>query len=96
MIKKNMPRKSNITGISGLSIGAFEDRNGRKVTRYIVNYKDDGKKKGKSFYFGARKTQPDAFKSACDFMLSIELIDADLDCEEIYKDREHEKLIKDT
>jgi hypothetical protein len=93
---KDIARRLNITGIKGLSIGAFEDRNGRKVTRYIVNYKDDGKKKGRSFYFGARKTQIDAFKSACEFMLSIELIDADLDCEEIYKSREHEKLIKVT
>ena len=89
-------RKKNITGIKGLSIGSCKNDRGYVLTRYIVNYKlEEGKAKGKSFYFGARQSQIDAFNKACEFMLESDLIAEDLDCSKIYKKFKHEKLLQE-
>ncbi len=88
-----MARKHNITGIKGLSIGSTRNDRGYVITRYTVNYRANDKNKAKSFYFGVRQSQIDAFKKACAFMLEIDLIDDDLDCMGIYKKFRHEKLV---
>ena len=90
-----MARKHNITGIEGLSIGSTKNDRGYNLTRYIVNYKDSNTKKAraKSFYFGARQIQINAFREACAFMVEVELIDDNLDCVAIYKKFRHEKLV---
>ncbi len=90
-----MARKTNVTGIKGLSIGATKNDRGYATSRYTVNYKLEGKSKAKakSFYFGARQSQIDAFNKACEFMLEYELIEDDLDYSKIYKKFKHEKLV---
>ncbi len=88
-----MARKTNVTGIKGLSIGTITNDRGYSMTRYVVNYKLEGKNKGKSYYFGARQSQIDAFNKACEFMLEQELIESDLDYSKTYKKFKHEKLV---
>jgi len=88
-----MARKTNITGIKGLSIGSTKNDRGYVTTRYTVNHKIDSKNKAKSFYFGARQTQFDAFKKACEFMFENGLIDDDFDYLKIYKKFKHESLL---
>jgi len=88
-----MARKHNITGIKGLSIGSTKNDRGYTLNRYIVNYSDSGKSKAKSFYFGARQSQINAFNKACEFMLDIGLIDDDVNCQDIYNEFKHESLL---
>ena len=87
-----MARKTNVTGIKGLSIGATKNDRGYATTRYTVNYKD-GKPKAQSYYFGARQSQKDAFDKEIEFMIEQELIDNNIDYSKIYKKFKHDKLV---
>jgi hypothetical protein len=89
---RSMARKHNITGIAGLSIGETKNDRGYSMTRYTVNHKVDGKAKAKSFYFGARQSQKDAFIKACAYMLESGLIEESLDPMSIYIEFGHSRL----
>lgn len=89
-----MARRSNITGIKGLSIGSTKNNRGYSMTRYTVNHKTtEGKYKAKSFYFGRNCNQKEAFNKAIDYMLENELVEVDIDKIEIYEGFKHETLV---
>lgn len=88
-----MARKTNVTGLKGLSIGSTKNNRGYEMSRYSVNYSVDGKPKSKSFYFGRNKMQHEAFNLAFDFMLDIGLVDESVDPKNIYSSFNHESRI---
>ncbi len=66
-------RKQNITGIKKLSVGTTKNSKQQQVTRYCVNHKTSGKYTSKSFYFGSKNSQIDAFKTAIQHMIDCEI-----------------------
>lgn len=89
-----MARKTNITGIKGLSIGSTKNNRGYSMTRYTVNHKTEaGKYKAKSFYFGRNCSQKEAFSKAIEYMLENDLIEQDIDSSAIYIELKHETLV---
>lgn len=88
-----MARKTNVTGIKGLSIGSTKNDRGYLLARYLVNFKSEGKYKSKSFYFGKNLTQREAFNKACEYMMEIGLLADDFECDGVYLDFKHENLL---
>jgi len=87
-------RKHNVTGIKGLSV-SLESVNSRgyKTKKYIVNFTDEGKTKGKTFYFGKKTDIKEAFIKASLFMIKMKLTSLNIDeCLVIFEEKEHESL----
>lgn len=64
-----MARRYNVTGIQKLSLGTTKNNRGYVLKRYLINaYDDEGNRISKSFYFGVKCTQMDAFLVACQFL----------------------------
>lgn len=61
------------TGIRYLHINSVKNDKGISMKRYSVAYKKDGKWTNKTFYFGSRRKQFDAFNAAISFMIENNL-----------------------
>lgn len=92
-----MARKTNVTGIPHLSVSLLTQNSRGYITKkYIVNYKENKKQKGKSFYFGTKTKIKDAFILASFFMIDNKLTDLTIDeCINIFINKEHENRFND-
>lgn len=92
---KTGARRTNVTGIEGLSIGAYKTKHGNNIVRYIVCTKDEsGTPRHKSFRIKHDEPQFAAFNRACDFIQSITIFTIKKsDRERAYVSYDHESLI---